>query len=60
LSYAKSTWWIYSGATIYVANSLQGFHMRRVKAEVEVIGELSLELNNDFILAYIMFSMYPL
>jgi hypothetical protein len=31
-----------------------------VKAEVEVIGELSLELNNDFILAYIIFSMYHL
>jgi hypothetical protein len=31
-----------------------------VEAEVEVIGELSLELNNDFILAYIMFSVYPL
>jgi molybdopterin converting factor small subunit len=29
LSYAKSTWWIDSGATIHVANSLQGFHMRR-------------------------------
>jgi hypothetical protein len=29
LSYAKSTWWIDSGATIHVANSLQGFVMRR-------------------------------
>jgi hypothetical protein len=29
LSYAKYTWWTDSGATIYVANSLQGFHMRR-------------------------------
>jgi hypothetical protein len=64
LSYSKSTWWIDSGATIYVANSLQRFHTRRiirrgersirvtngVKAEVEAIGELPLELNNDFIL----------
>jgi hypothetical protein len=64
LSYAKSTWWIDSGATIYVTNSLQGFYMRRtlrigersirvangVEAEVEAIRELSLELNNDFIL----------
>jgi hypothetical protein len=64
LSYAKSTWWIDSGATIDVANSLLGFHMRRtirrgersirvandVEAEVEAIGELSLELNNGFIL----------
>jgi hypothetical protein len=29
LSYAKSTWWIDSVATIHVANSLQGFHTRR-------------------------------
>ena len=29
LSYAKSTWWIDSGVTIHVVNSLQGFHTRR-------------------------------
>jgi hypothetical protein len=64
LSYLKSTLWIDSGATIYVINSLQKFHMRRtlrrgersirvtngVKAEVEAIRELPLELNNSFIL----------
>jgi hypothetical protein len=64
LSYAISTWWIDSGATIHVANFLQGFRTRRtlqrgerrlrvangVKAEVEAIGELPLELNNSFIL----------
>jgi hypothetical protein len=64
LSYAKSIWWIDSGATIHIANSLQGFVLRRmlrtgersirvangVEAEVEAIGELPLELNNDFIL----------
>jgi hypothetical protein len=64
LSYAKFTWWIDLGVTIHVANSLQEFHTRRtiqrgersirvangVEAEVEAIGELSLELNNDFIL----------
>jgi hypothetical protein len=64
LSYSKSTWWIDSGATIHVVNSLQGFHTRRtiqrgkrsirvvngVDAEVEAIGELPLELNNGFIL----------
>jgi hypothetical protein len=64
LSYSKSTWWIDSGATIHVTNSLQGFHMRRtlrrgkrsirvtngVEAEVKAIGELPLELNNGFIL----------
>jgi hypothetical protein len=60
LIYSKSTWWIDSGATIHVINSLQGFHTRQtfqrgersirvtngVEAEVEAIGELSLELNN--------------
>jgi hypothetical protein len=29
LSYVKSTWWIDSGVTIHVANSLQGFRTRR-------------------------------
>ena len=62
LSYSKSTWWIDSGETIYVANSLYGFHTRRtlqrgerhikvangVKAEVEAIGELPFELNDGF------------
>jgi hypothetical protein len=52
LSYLESTWWIDSGATIHISNSLQGFHKRRilqkgkrrlrvangVKAEVEAIG----------------------
>jgi hypothetical protein len=28
LSYAKSTWWIDSGATIHIANFLQRFHTR--------------------------------
>jgi hypothetical protein len=64
LSYLKFTWWIDSCVTIHVVNSLQRSHTRRtirrgersirvvndVEAEVEAIGELSLELNNDFIL----------
>ena len=64
LNYAKSTWWIDSGATIHVANSLQGFHTRRtlqrgertirvangVEAEVEAIGVLPLELKDGFVL----------
>jgi hypothetical protein len=64
LSYAKSTWWIDSGVTIHVANSLQGFHTRRtlqrgerrikvvngVETQVEAIGDLSLELDNGFVL----------
>jgi hypothetical protein len=64
LSYVKSSWWIDSGATIHVANSLQGFYTRRtlqrgerrlivakgVEAKAEAIGELLLELNNSFIL----------
>ena len=62
LSYAKSSWWINLGATIYVVNSLQGFHTSRtlqrgerrnkvangVEAEVEVIGDLSLKLDDGF------------
>ena len=61
-SYTKSTWLIDSGATVHVANSLQGFHTRRtlqrgerrikvanrVEAEVEAIGDLSLELDDGF------------
>jgi hypothetical protein len=64
LSYSRSTWWIDSGATIHIANSLYGFHTRQtlrrgersirvtngVEAEVEAIGELPFELNNGFIL----------
>jgi hypothetical protein len=64
LSYVKSTLWIDSDVTIHVANSIHGFVTRRtirrgkrsirvtndVEAEVEAIGELSLELNNDCIL----------
>jgi hypothetical protein len=48
LSYAKSTWWIDSGATIHVVNSLQGFITWRNLQRG--IGELPLELNNGFIL----------
>ena len=62
LSYAKSTWWIDSGATVHVANSLQGFRTRRtlqrgerrikvangVDVEVEAIEDLSLELDDGF------------
>jgi hypothetical protein len=33
LSYAKSTWWIDSCATIHVVNSLHGFHMRMTVIE---------------------------
>ena len=64
LSYAKSTWWIDSGVTIHVENSLQGFHLRKtlqrgercikvangVEVEVEAIGELPLELKDGFVL----------
>jgi hypothetical protein len=60
----KSTWWIDSGATIHVVNSMQGFCLRRtlrrgersirftngIKAEIEAIVELPLEMNNGFIL----------
>jgi hypothetical protein len=62
--FSKSTWWIDSGATVHVANSLQGFHsmqtMQRsercievtngVQAEVEAVGDISLELAYGFII----------
>ena len=61
-SYEKSTWWIDSGATVHVANSLQGISTRRtlqrgerwlkvanrVQADAEAIGDLTLELDNGF------------
>jgi hypothetical protein len=62
--FPKSTWWIDSGATVHVANSLQGFSSTRsterressievangVQAEVEAVGDVSLELVDGFIL----------
>jgi hypothetical protein len=65
VQYSKSTWWIDSGATVHVANSLQGFRsMRttqrserhvevanRVQAGVEAVGDVSLVLANSFILS---------
>ena len=40
--FSKSTWWIDSGATVHVANSLQGFHstrtMQRNERCIEEIG----------------------
>ena len=62
VQYSKSTWWIDSGATVHVANSLQGFRSTRttqrserhvkvtngVQAEVEAVGDLSLELADGF------------
>ena len=64
VQYSKSTWWIDSGATVYVANSLQRFHSTRttqrrerhvkvtngVRADVEAVGDLSLELADGFTL----------
>jgi hypothetical protein len=58
----KSTWWIDSGATVHVANSLQGFHSTRttqrrerrievangVQTDVEAIDDISLELDDGF------------
>ncbi|KAK8459195.1 hypothetical protein SEVIR_2G098551v4 [Setaria viridis] len=62
--YSKSTWWIDSGATVHVANSLQGFRSTRttqrsercvevangVQADVEAVGDVSLELVDGFTL----------
>jgi hypothetical protein len=64
LSYDKSTWWIDSGETTHVANSMQGMHSRRiltkgerrikvangVEAEVEAIGELPIKLKDGLTL----------
>jgi hypothetical protein len=64
VQYSKSTWWIDSGETIHVANSLQGFCStrtmqrrercvkvaNRIQADVEVVGDLSLELADGFTL----------
>jgi hypothetical protein len=33
--FSKSTWWIDLGATVHVANSLQGFHSRRTMQRSE-------------------------
>jgi hypothetical protein len=60
--FSKSTWWIDSGATIHVANSLQGFHSKRttqrseghievangVQVDVKAVGDISLELADGF------------
>jgi hypothetical protein len=64
VQYLKSTWWIDSGATVHVAIFLQGFHSTRttqrrercikvangVRADVEAIGDISLELADGFML----------
>jgi hypothetical protein len=64
LDYSSCTWWIDSGATIHIVNSLQGLSMRRTlwrgertirvtngeEAKVEAIGELPLKISNDFTL----------
>jgi hypothetical protein len=64
LDYSSYTLYIDSGATIHVVNSLQGLSIRRTlprgertirvsngeEAEVEAIGELSLEISNVFTL----------
>ena len=62
IQFSKSTWWIDSGATVYVENYLQGFRSIRttqrsqrhikvangVQAEVEAVGNVTLELVNGF------------
>jgi hypothetical protein len=64
LDYSSCTWWIDSGVTIHIVNSLQGLSMRRIlpkgertirvanyeEAKVEAIGELPLEISNGFTL----------
>ena len=63
VDFSESTWWIDSGATVHVMNSLQGFHIshtlkgtRRLnvvngkEAEVEAVGSLTLKLHTGFLL----------
>jgi hypothetical protein len=64
LSYSKSTWWIDSGATTHVANSMQGMSTSRiltrgartikvangVEAAVEAIGDLPIKLKDGLTL----------
>ena len=63
VNYAIDTWWIDSGATVHVTNTLQGFATRRtlrrgerstrvangVEVEVEAVGSLPLCLHSSFI-----------
>jgi hypothetical protein len=64
LEFSTSTWWIDSGMTIHVVNSLQGLSIRRelakgqrsiivvngVEIEVKAIGDLAIELDDGFVL----------
>ena len=64
LDLPTNTWWIDSGATVHVANSLQRFHMKRtlpkgersirvangLEVGVDAIGDIALELDDGFIL----------
>lgn len=43
IDYSPTTWWIESDATVHVANSLQGFAMRRILAR----GERRIKVAND-------------
>ena len=43
VQYSKSTWWIDSGATVHVANSLQGFHSTRTTQRRERHVKLQME-----------------
>jgi hypothetical protein len=42
LSYSKSTWWIDSGATVHVANSMQGMHSSQILQR----GRISIKVAN--------------
>jgi hypothetical protein len=73
IDYSKTTWWIDSGATIHVTNSLQGFRSTRIiqkserqikvangaQANVEAVGDVHLELDTGFIMILRDVYMYP-
>jgi hypothetical protein len=45
--FSKSTWWIDSGATVHIANSLQGFHSTRAMQRSERCIEVANEVQAD-------------
>jgi hypothetical protein len=73
LSYSEYTWWIDSGATVHVANSMQSMHSSQilqrgrrsikvangVEADVEAIGDLPIKLHDGFILHFHDFLFVP-
>jgi hypothetical protein len=72
VQYSKSTWWIDSDVTVHVSNSLHGFRSTRttqrserhvkvvngVQADVEAVGDVSLELDDASFFYLEMFYLF--